>query len=132
MKDTITLAELRKTELYRKEQTRPLREFLMENIDVLKLADEVEMWGEDLLALNMKGGIPVVQGAKMLRQQADLIRNLEKSLGFKNSGYETINLTPQLELTDEEITACIDESEPDTTDMIRFARAILRKAQDNG
>jgi hypothetical protein len=70
MKDTITLAELRQTELYRREQTRPLREFLMENIDVLKLADEVEMWGEDLLALNMKGGIPVVQGAKMLRQQA--------------------------------------------------------------
>ena len=33
------------------------------------------------------------------------------------------------QLTDEEITACIDESEPDTTDMIRFARAILRKAQ---
>jgi wobble nucleotide-excising tRNase len=35
-----------------------------------ELADQVEMWGEDLLALNMKGGIPVVQGAKMLRQQA--------------------------------------------------------------
>ena len=34
------------------------------------------------------------------------------------------------QLTDEEITACIDESEPDTTDMIRFARAILRKAQE--
>ena len=33
-------------------------------------------------------------------------------------------------LTDEEITACIDESEPDTADMIRFARAILRKAQE--
>jgi hypothetical protein len=33
-------------------------------------------------------------------------------------------------LTDEEIIACIDESEPDTTDMIRFARAILRKAQE--
>ena len=129
MKDTITLAELRKTELYCKEQTRPLREFLMENIDVLKLADEVEMWGEDLLALNMKGGIPVVQGAKMLRQQADLIRNLQKSLGFKNSGYETINLTPSKELTDEEIIACIDEIEPDTADMIRFARAILRKAK---
>ena len=43
----------------------------MKNIDVLKLADEVEMWGEDLLALNMKGGIPVVQGAKMLRQLAE-------------------------------------------------------------
>ena len=35
-----------------------------------------------------------------------------------------------VELTDEEITACIDESEPDTTDMIRFARAILRKASE--
>ena len=32
------------------------------------------------------------------------------------------------QLTDEEIIACIDESEPDTADMIRFARAILRKA----
>ena len=32
--------------------------------------------------------------ATMLRQQADRIRNLEKTLGFKNSGYETINLTP--------------------------------------
>jgi hypothetical protein len=130
MKDTITLAELRKTELYRKEQTRPLREFLMENIDVLKLADEVEMWGEDLLALNMKGGIPVVQGAKMLRQQADLIRNLQKSLGFKNSGYETINLTPQLELTDEEIVNLYKETEADNGGIREFARAILRKAQE--
>jgi hypothetical protein len=34
------------------------------------------------------------------------------------------------ELTDEEIIACFDESEPDTADMIRFARAILRKAQE--
>ena len=132
MKDTITLAELRKTELYRKEQTRPLREFLMENIDVLKLANEVEMWGEDLLALNMRGGIPVVQGAKMLRQQADRIRNLEKTLGFKNSGYETINLTPQLELTDEEITDVFVECLlPDGEfDEHEFAKAILRKAQE--
>jgi hypothetical protein len=38
--------------------------------------------------------------------------------------------THPVELTDEEITACIDESEPDTADMIRFAKAILRKAQD--
>jgi len=34
------------------------------------------------------------------------------------------------ELTDEEIVSCIDESEPDTTDMIRFARAILKKASE--
>ena len=34
------------------------------------------------------------------------------------------------QLTDEEIIACIDEIEPDTADMIRFARAILLKAQE--
>ena len=46
--------------------------------------------------------------ANMLRQQADLIRNLQKSLGFKNSGYETINLTPQTKpLSDEEIKELI-------------------------
>jgi hypothetical protein len=47
-------------------------------MNAYELADQVEMWGEDLLALNMKGGIPVVQGAKMLRQQADQITMLEK------------------------------------------------------
>ena len=52
--------------------------------------------------------------ANMLRQQADLIRNLQKSLGFKNSGYETINLTPQTKpLSDEEISQVYKEiSEP--------------------
>ena len=40
-----------------------------------ELADQVEMWGEDLLALNMKGGIPVIEGAKMLRQQqAEIVK----------------------------------------------------------
>jgi len=34
------------------------------------------------------------------------------------------------ELTDEEIISCIDESEPNVTDMIRFARAILKKARE--
>jgi len=45
-----------------------------------KLADEVEMWGKDLLALNMKGGIPVIEGAKMLRQQQAEIEMLKKLL----------------------------------------------------
>jgi hypothetical protein len=40
-----------------------------------ELADQVEMWGEDLLALNMKGGIPVIEGAKLLRQQQEQINN---------------------------------------------------------
>ena len=34
------------------------------------------------------------------------------------------------ELTDEEIVSCIDESEPNTTDMIRFARTVLMKASE--
>ena len=41
-----------------------------------ELADEVEMWGKDLLALNMKGGIPVIEGAKLLRQQQSEIEKL--------------------------------------------------------
>ena len=49
-------------------------------MNAYELADQVEMWGEDLIALNMKGGIPVVQGAKMLRHQADYIAQLEKGL----------------------------------------------------
>ena len=49
-------------------------------MNAYELADQVEMWGEDLLALNMKGGIPVIEGAKMLRHQADYIAQLEKGL----------------------------------------------------
>jgi hypothetical protein len=37
---------------------------------------------------------------------------------------------PAKTLTDEEILSCIDESEPDTADMIRFARAILKKVRE--
>ncbi|CAB5238842.1 hypothetical protein UFOVP230_31 [uncultured Caudovirales phage] len=107
MKDTITLAELRKTELYRREQTRPLREFLMENIDVLKLADEVEMWGEDLLALNMKGGIPVIEGATLLRQQQYEIEDLKNAnrfiQNFAEEQHQRAVALEMRELTDEEI-----------------------------
>jgi hypothetical protein len=49
-------------------------------MNAYELADQVEMWGEDLLALNMKGGVPVIEGAKMLRHQADYIAQLEKGL----------------------------------------------------
>jgi hypothetical protein len=86
-------------------------------MNVYQLADEVEMWGRDLLACNMKGGVPCIEGARMLRQLQDDLSDLQRHIPVK-------------ELTDEEIIACIDESEPDTTDMIRFARAILRKAQN--
>jgi len=49
-------------------------------LNAYELADEVEMWGNDLLALNMKGGIPVVEGAKLIRHQADYIKHLEEGL----------------------------------------------------
>ena len=66
--------------------------------------------------------------ANMLRQQADLIRNLQKSLGFKNSGYETINLTPQTKpLSDEEIDQILESLDVyiDTHAGVKlFARAI--------
>ena len=76
--------------------------------------------------------------ATMLRQQTDRIRNLEKTLGFKNSGYETINLTPQLDLTDEEMKDLIQEYwgdvhivDPDGyLHEIAFIKAILKKAQE--
>ena len=38
-------------------------------MNAYELADEVEMWGNDLLALNMKGGVPVIEGARLIRQQ---------------------------------------------------------------
>ena len=49
-------------------------------MNVYELADEVEMWGRDLLALNMKGGVPVIEGARLIRQQADYIKHLEEGL----------------------------------------------------
>jgi hypothetical protein len=53
-----------------------------------ELADIVDKWAYKESAEYL------TDAANMLRQQADRIRNLEKTLGFKNSGYETINLTP--------------------------------------
>jgi hypothetical protein len=62
-------------------------------MNVLQLADEVEMWGRDLLALNMKGGVPVIEGARMLRTQEKLIQilndRIERMLE-KQSHYEAM------------------------------------------
>ena len=57
-------------------------------MNAYELADIVDRWAYKESAEYL------TDAAKMLRQQADRIRNLEKTLGFKNSGYETINLTP--------------------------------------
>ena len=77
-------------------------------MNAYELADQVEMWGEDLLALNMKGGIPVVQGAKMLRQQADRITHLEMLVANRNEIIDKLDLKPQTKpLSDEEINKLI-------------------------
>lgn len=57
-------------------------------MNVNQLADELEMWGRDLLALNMKGGIPVIEGAKMLRQQQAEIEALKKTISSLFGGLE--------------------------------------------
>ena len=102
-------------------------------MNAYELADQVEMWGKDLLALNMKGGIPVIEGAKMLRHQADYIAQLEKGLESSIAMNKAQAERQVKELTDEEIIAVgnavvnhIDSNEG----WIEFARAILRKAQE--
>ena len=62
-------------------------------MNAYELADQVEMWGEDLLALNMKGGIPVIEGAKLIRQQADEIVVLKRILADEGItvGYDYLN-----------------------------------------
>ena len=118
-------------------------------MNAYELADQVEMWGEDLLALNMKSGIPVIEGAKMLRQQAkeldeaghmigvlreyisDLENGLDSSIKLNKAQAERTH--PVKELTDEEITEVFDNTFKvrDFDDaFLKFARAILKKAQE--
>lgn len=70
-------------------------------MNAFELADQVEMWGEDLLALNMKGGIPVIEGAKLIRQQADRIADLETTVEFlKKALNDTLDaLSSSIEFT---------------------------------
>ena len=45
----------------------------MNKSEIEQLAYDVNMWGEDLLALNMKGGVPVIKAAKVLLEQQEEI-----------------------------------------------------------
>ena len=107
-------------------------EDLYECMDAYRLAEHVDMWGRDLIALNMKGGVPCILGAKMLRLQADRIAELEKQISElkyeKSSGVYDLAKT----LTDEEIREFITLFPIVFTpmDLLGFARAILRKAQE--
>jgi hypothetical protein len=89
-------------------------------MNAYELADQVEMWGEDLLALNMKGGIPVVQGAKMLRHQADYIAQLEKGLESSIAMNKAQAERQVKELTDEDRSMLIRT--------LKWAEDLLREA----
>ena len=55
-------------------------EDLYECMNAHQLAEHVDMWGRDLLSLNMKGGVPCILGAKMLIMQADEIKALKEQI----------------------------------------------------
>ena len=57
-------------------------EDLYECMDANQLAGHVDMWGRDLIALNMKGGVPCILGAKMLIMQHDKIADLQTTISF--------------------------------------------------
>ncbi len=99
-------------------------------MNAYELAEQVEMWGEDLLALNMKGGIPVVQGAKMLRQQADRIAELEKLTREPTKVFAVPDLMAKAgffkrkPLSDEEILNLYKETGANNGGIREFVRAI--------
>jgi hypothetical protein len=127
-------------------------------MNAYELADQVEMWGEDLLALNMKGGIPVIEGAKMLRQQADelteaggvigvlrekaslqadYIAQLEKGLESSIAMNKAQAGRQVKELTDDEIADLIKEANDEIGfrhirifDFVKVFLKVLRKAQE--
>jgi hypothetical protein len=114
-------------------------------MNAYELADQVEMWGEDLLALNMKGGIPVIEGAKMLRHQADYIAQLEKGLESSIAMNKAQAERQVKELTDEIIEQvrvaimgaaywCADENMPEAYNAVKVCcgqvLGILVKAQE--
>jgi hypothetical protein len=89
---------------------------------------------EDRIIAEQNGSVTINVEPIPFAGMVTLTDNLQTACldcGKRVTGDSIHTCSPQLkELTDEEITACIDESEPDTADMIRFARAILRKAQE--
>jgi hypothetical protein len=70
--------------------------------------------------------------ADMIRELVARIKELEKYVGFKDSGYDIISANAPRELSDEEIMAV---TEPmfvlgDKEMICKFARAILKKASE--
>ena len=76
------------------------------------------MWGEDLLALNMKGGIPIIEAANMLRQLQDDLTDLQRHI-------------PTKQLSDEQIFKLAEMFELKVSHALyAFARTLIREAQN--
>jgi transcription antitermination factor NusG len=73
-----------------------------------------------------------------LDKQKETIRNLNKTLGFVNSGYEVINLEPQTKpLTDDEILDMSDDYIANQFELafegdklVEYVRAVMKKANE--
>ena len=104
-------------------------------MNAYELADQVEMWGEDLLALNMKGGVPVIEGAKMLRQQAKELDEAGHMIGvlreyisdLENGLDSSIKLNKAQAERNNEPVAWI---ELDVIPLTHIIKAVVRREQD--
>ena len=97
--------------------------------EALKLADELD----DCAKYGECDWVYPKIPADMIRKLVARIKELEKYVGFKDSGYDIISANAPKELSDEEIieignavTNLIDSNEG----WIEFARAILKKASE--
>ena len=114
MKDTITLEELRKTELYRKEQTRPLRELLKQEpvAYVNNMCNDSIDWIVDPMKLDE--GTPLYTAPRELSDEEILEVCLD-------GGYVDCIADVDLE---------IDGLEELKHQYLRLCRAILKKASE--
>jgi hypothetical protein len=106
-------------------------------MNAYELADQVEKWGNDFVALSPKGGACVIEAAKMLRQQQNEIEDLKNAnrfiQNFAEEQHQRAVALEMRELTNEEIQEVAHGFGEiawlgDTT--YDFAKAILRKAQE--
>jgi hypothetical protein len=101
-------------------------------MNAYELADQVEMWGEDLLALNMKGGIPVIEGAKMLRQQADELTEAGGVIGvLREKASLQADYIAQLEKGLESVTEFSKALEAKHKEEFDYAEKLLKERDES-
>ena len=96
--------------------------------EALKLADELD----DCAKYGECDWVYPKIPADMIRKLVARIKELEKYVGFKDSGYDIISANAPKELSDEEIMKEWHWKYADTYEdvLIEFAKAILKKASE--